>query len=96
MIIVREVFIAKPGSASKLAKLMKEVMAEWGVAKVRVMTDMTGVFNKVVVETEMDNLTDFDKRMKEYSNRPKDKTSEKMAGYTDMYHSGKREIYQVW
>ena len=43
MFIVREVMIAKPGSAGKLAKMMKE----------------------------------------------------KMKGYTDLYQSGKREIYRV-
>ena len=93
MIIIREVFIAKPGNASKLAKLLKEVMAEAGVKGVRVMTDMTGVFNKVVMESELENLAAFYNRMAEYQKKPD--AFKKMAGYTDMYHSGKREIYRV-
>ncbi len=88
MIIIRELFIAKPGKASTLASLMAEVMP-----KSKVMTDLTGVFNKVVVETEMKDLSAFEARMEEYKN---DKASyKKMAGYTELYQSGKREVYQI-
>lgn len=78
--------------ASKLATLMRRAMPSYP-AKIRIMTDLTGVFNKVVMETEMDNLAEFDKRMEEY--RKDTMMREKMAGYTEMYKSGKREIYQV-
>jgi hypothetical protein len=92
MIIVREYFVAKPGQASKLANLMVEVMKIAG-ARTRVMTDLTGDFNRVVMETEADSLADFEKRMADYSSR-KD-IGEKMKGYTDMYLTGGREIYRV-
>ena len=88
MILVREVFIAKPGQASSLARLMSEVMP-----RSRVMTDMTGVFNKVVMETEVDDLNAFEARMKDYLSNQEMK--KKMAGYTDMYTTGKREIYRI-
>jgi len=88
--MIREVFITKPGQASKLAKLMKEVMP-----KSLVMTDVTGVFNKVVVATEIENLAAFEERMKEYSSNKNKGAEVKMKGYTDMYTSGKREIYRV-
>jgi len=88
MILVREVFIAKPGQASSLARLMSEVMP-----RSRVMTDMTGVFNKVVMETEVDDLNAFEARMKDYLSNQEMK--KKMAGYTDMYTAGKREIYRI-
>ena len=88
MILVREVFIAKPGQASSLARLMSEVMP-----RSRVMTDMTGVFNKVVMETEEDDLHAFEARMKDYLSNQEMK--KKMAGYTDMYTTGKREIYRI-
>ena len=93
MIIVRESFIAKPGMASKLAKLMKEV-AEMPGGKAHVMTDMTGRFNKVVIETEFENMAEFEKRMTQY--RENKDMGDKMKGYTDMYQTGKREIYMVW
>ena len=40
MLIIREVFIAKPGQASKLAKLMKKGFGEDQNA--RIMTDLVG------------------------------------------------------
>lgn len=92
MILVRETFVAKPGQASKLARLMKEVVAGMGSTG-RVMTDMTGQFNTVVLETEYDGLDAFQKRMQEYQTNSV--VREKMAGYTDMYQTGSREMYQV-
>ena len=93
MIIVREVFIAKPGMASRLAKLMKSVMREVPNARCRVMTDLTGQFNKVVMETEFESLLAFDQRMKDYANNSV--LADKMVGYTEMYKTGRREIFQV-
>ena len=93
MIIVREVFIAKPGMASKLARMLKSLMKEVPGARVSVMTDLTGQFNKVVMATEFDNLQAFENRMKEYGQNAS--LRDKMAGYTEMYITGKREIYQV-
>ena len=94
MLIVREVFVAKPGCASKLAALMKEnVQAGW-VGKCRVLTDVTGDFNRVVIETEVESLAELEKRMQEYMNNKA--MHEKMKGYTDMYQAGGREIFRVW
>ena len=56
MIIVREYFIAKPGQASKLAKLLQEAQKLFGATTCRIMTDMTGDFNQVVMETEVESL----------------------------------------
>jgi len=92
MIVVRETFIANPGMASKLAKVMKEASSIMD-KKSRVMTDYVGEFNKVVLETEYESLGEFEERMKEYASNPDVKN--KMAGYTDMFHSGSREIYRL-
>ena len=93
MIVVREFFIAKPGFASKLATLFKEVTQIAGMKKTRVLTDLTGEFNKVVMETELENLAELETRLKEHMNNPALK--EKMKGYTDMYLTGGREMYRV-
>jgi hypothetical protein len=94
MILVRETFIARPGMASKLAKTIRDAQREsGGTAKVKVMTDLTGAFNKVVMETELGSLADLEKRMQEYGANTK--LREKMSGYTDMYLTGEREVYQV-
>jgi hypothetical protein len=92
MIVIKETFIAKPGQASKLAKMFKDSMA--GQSNVRIMTDVTGQFNRVVMETELENMQEAEKRMKDY--QVDDSMREKMAGYTDMYMTGRREIYQIW
>jgi len=93
MIIVREYFIAKPGQASKLAKLMQEAQKALGNATCRIMTDLTGDFNRVVMETEAENLGALERRMEEYGKNTS--VREKLKGYTDMYITGGREIFQV-
>ncbi len=91
MIIVREVFIAKPGMASTMAKMFKEMWDD-----VTVMTDMTGVFNKVVTQSEYDSLAEYETEMKKWME--KKETDKKPPGpaHTEMYTQGKREIYRVW
>ena len=92
MYVIRETFVAKPGMASKLATMFKSISGStpW---KPRVMTDAVGPFNTVILETEVKELGEFDRMMKEYGERAD--IREKMKGYTDMYVSGGREIYKV-
>lgn len=97
MIIVHDIFVCKPGNASKLAKLFKEVMGN-DKEFVNVLTDMTGGYNRVIMVSQYDNLTAYDKSWEEMSKDEEKmkKMKEKMAGYTDMYLTGSREIYRVW
>lgn len=97
MIIVHDIFICKPGNASKLAKLFKEVMSG-NEELVNIMTDMTGQYNKVVTVTKYDSLTAYENSWKKYEENTEEmkKMKEKMAGYHEMYLTGSREIYQVW
>ncbi len=93
MYIVRETFTAKPGKASALARLLKQVMTEMADLKVRVVTDYIGPFNTVIVDVETDDLATFDRVMEEYATRTD--IHEKMKGYTDMYVTGKREVFRI-
>ena len=97
MIIVHDIFICKPGNASKLAKLFKEVMGK-NSETVNIMTDMTGQYNKVVTVTKYDSLTAYEQSWEKYKEESEemDKMREAMKGYHDMYLTGSREIYQVW
>jgi hypothetical protein len=52
MIVVRNCFVAKPGQASKLAAQFKEAAAAAKIPRHRVLTDLTGDFNRVVLEYE--------------------------------------------
>ena len=96
MIHVHDIFICKPGNASKVAKLFKEVMT--GNELVHIMTDLTGPFNKVVVVTKYESLTDYEQSWEKYKEDTEEnrKMKDKMRGYHEMYLSGSREIYQVW
>jgi hypothetical protein len=93
MYVVRETFTAKPGMASKLAKLFSEVAKEMPGPRTRVLTDYVGPYNTVVWEMEVGELAEFERMMKEYAEQPD--LGRKMAGYTEMYMSGRREIYRV-
>ena len=93
MIVVRNCFVAKPGQASKLAAQLKEAAAAAKIPKVRVLTDLTGEFNRVVMEYEVENIGEFEARMKDYATNPA--MREKMKGYTDLYITGSREILQI-
>lgn len=92
MLIIREVFTAKPGQASKLAKLFKRAMA--GLPKVRIMTDAVGNYNTVVVELEAKSLAEFESGMSEPQMDPE--TKEEMSRYTEMYLTGRREIFRLF
>ena len=97
MIIVHDIFVCKPGNASKLAKLFKEAMA--GNTEVSaIMTDVTGQYNRVIMVSKYDSLTAFENSFEKYMQDSEEmkKMREMMKGYTDMYLTGSREIYRVW
>ena len=93
MIVIRNTFVAKPGSASKLAAQLKEAAAAAEIPNFRVLTDLTGEFNRVVLEYEAEDIAGFQARMEQYTKGGAFK--EKMKGYTDHWLTGKREIFQI-
>ena len=93
MIVVRNCFVAKPESASKLAALFKEAAAVAKIPKYRVLIDVTGDFNRVILEYDAENIGEFEERMKDYATNQEFR--DKMKGYTDLYVTGGREILQV-
>ena len=92
MIIIRNCFVAKPGQASKLAAQLKDASGVMGV-KSRVLTDVTGDFNRVVLEYEAENIGEFEATMRDYATNSAFR--DKMKGYTDLYVTGSREILQL-
>lgn len=96
MLIIREVFTAKPGQASKLAKLFKRAFTQ--DRNLVVMTDMVGDYNTVVVEMQVNSLAEFEKQMEEYKSGKEQvnpEVADEMSKYTEMYVTGRREIYQI-
>jgi len=91
MLIIREIFTAKPGQASKLAKLFKKGMsADSGL---RIMTDVVGDYNTVIIEGEVENLAEFESGKHEPKLDPE--MQKEMSKYTEMYLTGRREIFRV-
>ncbi len=97
MILVHDIFVCKPGNASKAAKLFKEAMAGNPNFK-SVMTDMTGQYHRVISVSEYKDLTDYQKSMEAMQNPTPEmeEAFKKMGNFNDMYLTGSREIYKVW
>jgi hypothetical protein len=98
MLLIREVFTAKPGQASRLAKLFRKAFGE--DSNMRIMTDLVGPYNTVVVEMQVETLAEFERQMEEYkSGKPDPKmdpeVAEEMSKYAEMYLTGRREIFQI-
>jgi hypothetical protein len=93
MIIVRNVFIAKPGQASKLAAQFKSAAAAAKLPKHRVLTDVTGDFNRVILEYEVGTLAEVEVQMKDYATNEAMRSA--LKGYTDLFLTGTREILQT-
>jgi hypothetical protein len=93
MLVVRNCFIAKPGQASKLATQLKDAATTAKIPRFRILTDLTGDFNRVMMEYEVENLSEFEARMKDYATN--EAFRDKMKGYTDLFLTGTREILQV-
>ena len=96
MINVYDTFVCKPGNAGKMAKLIKETMT--GKELVNVLTDMTGQYHRVIMVSQFEDMTDYQKSFEKWSKPTPEmkKMNEKFAGMQEMYLSGSREIYKVW
>lgn len=97
MIIVHDIFVCKPGNASKVAKMSKQ-MAQHDPNSLYVLTDVTGQYHRVVMVSRYDNLAAYEKAMEEMRNpTPEMQEAMKgMEGFQEMYLTGSREIYQTW
>jgi hypothetical protein len=97
MIIVHDIFICKPGNASKLAKLFKE----WAATQkevLHIMTDMTGQWHRVISVSQYESLAAYEESSKKMmADTPENREmNKKFENMNEMYISGSREIYKVW
>jgi hypothetical protein len=93
MLVVRNCFTAKPGHASKLAAQLKEAAAAAKIPRHRILTDLTGEFNRVILEFEVENISGFEAQLNDYHTNEAFRA--KMKGYTDFWVSGSRELLQI-
>ena len=56
-------------------------------------TDLTGDFDRVILEYEAQNVAEFEAQMKNYATDEAFRA--KMKGYTELWVTGSREILQI-
>ncbi len=93
MLVVRNAFVAQPGKASTLAAQLKAAAQVASLPGARVLTDITGGFNTVVLEYQVESLAAFEASMERYATD--EAFREAMKGYTEHWISGSREIFRV-
>lgn len=93
MILVRNIFSAKPGNAGKLLAQMKEIVKAGDLRNPRFLTDLSGDFNTVVMEHEVGTLAELEDVLQKYMTDPQVRA--KASGYTDFWISGRREIFRI-
>jgi hypothetical protein len=95
MYLVRDIFHCKPGKAKELVNKFKQTipfMEERHLMNARLMTDVVSNFWTVILEGEVNNLSDFE-NTKGFTSQ--EKVKEIMAGYMDLVEGGKREIFRI-
>ena len=97
MLLIRDVFRCRPGKAAEVARRLQRIIpsteAEDGFRNSRVLVDYVGSYWTVVLEGEVDDLSQFEHHMAGYASRPE--VQEAMRGYTDLVESGYREIFRI-
>ena len=98
MIVVRFVFQAKPGKAEEAvnrfkegAEMMRRVAG--ANAKVRLMTDLSGPFDTVVQEVELDSLAEWEKVRAKIFSDPEVQEAQEMRESPIL--SGRTEFYTL-
>ena len=96
MILVRNIFQAKFGRAGELANEMKkevnQIRTQNG-GKARVLTDLSGPFDTVVFEFEVESLAEWERNRREMFSKPE--FQEGFARTAGLIESGRAEFYTI-
>ena len=94
MIIIRDVFQARYGKGGELVAMFKEAAQNWPDAYGgRVLSDVSGPFFTVVAETQVESLSEWEARTKEYFSIPE--FGKWFGRMQPLVESGRREFYSV-
>jgi hypothetical protein len=94
MFVIRNVFRCKPGQAKNVIDKFKAAMPIMSeIAKSRILVDQVASFWTVVIETETEDLSSFERLQQERGQRQE--VQEAMSGYMDLVDNGYREIFRV-
>lgn len=93
MIVIRNIFNLKFGKAKEAKSLLKEgidIVRKEGMENIRVLTDLTGLSYRVIMETTHKDLADFENSLK--SNLSKEEWGKWYQKFVPLVESGEREI----
>jgi len=96
MILIRDVFTTKPGKAGELVKKFKAVipyMEKEGLKNTKVMTDLVANYWTVVIESEAEDFSNFEKEVRSFTSKPEVK--EIMKDYMSLVEGGYREVFKL-
>jgi hypothetical protein len=94
MILVRDIFRAKFGKGGELVALFQEARRQ-GLSTYgeRILTDASGPFYTVVIETTVDSLAEWERRIADIFSQPE--FGVWFARTTPLVESGSREFYNI-
>jgi hypothetical protein len=94
MMLVRGVFQAKYGKSGDLVALFTEAHEKWPEQYAdRILTDASGPFFSVVVETKVESLAEWERRSAEFFALPE--FGDWFARMIPLVESGSREFYNI-
>ena len=97
MLVVRDIFQLEFGKAQQAIKLLKrgsDMLSDAGYPVARIMTDVTGEYYTIVMESEVESLSAFEKGMEDATG---------LEEWGKLYHEqfvplvrrGRREIFRI-
>jgi hypothetical protein len=93
MILVRTVFKAKFGRAGELAAAIVKQLPDFPEVNPRVLTDLSGPMDTVIVEFEAESLDEvFRRRLEMYANP---QLAQRSALLATLVESGRNEYYTI-
>jgi len=97
MFVVRDIVRCKPGKSRQVAELFKSAIGlmqgDGGSRNARVLLDMVADYWTVVLESDVEDLAEFERQMEAYANRQDIRKA--MEGYVDLVEGGRREVFRV-
>lgn len=97
MIVVRDIFQLKFGKAREAVALWKEGLGflrrSNAMKDARLLTDLTGPYYTLVLESTYESLAEFDREMREMPSD--DEWRAWYARFTPLVDSGRREVFTV-
>ncbi len=96
MILVRDIFQLKFGKAREAMDLLRKNMGNVSKARNtpdRFLTDLTGQYYTLIMETHYENMTEYEQSMKDTFRS--EEWRKGYQGFAELVESGRREIFTV-